>query len=376
MKKIIVFLLITATLISCSKVGENEFIVNGKIAGVPDGKIVTLERFDDTRGAMTVDTVKLKDGKFSFKGKILEPEMHSIRVETVPSSSFIIIENNEIDIEINKDSILKNKVTGSYNNEQLCVFNKKSLDNEKKKKDFNTKYQAKFLAAQQNKDTASMKKIGLAYESLEKEFSTGVEEYISSNPKSLISSLLIKSLFNKFDLDVKKIERLYNGLDKSIQKNKVGVSILKKLNELKTVGVGKKAPNFSAKNPDGKVVSLNESLGKITIIDFWASWCGPCRKENPNMVKLYSEFHDKGLNIISVSLDKEAAKWEEAIATDKLSWTHISNLQEFKDPIAIQYGVNQIPTTFVLNQFGIVMAKDLTGDALRTKINELLTAVK
>jgi alkyl hydroperoxide reductase subunit AhpC len=94
------------------------------------------------------------------------------------------------------------------------------------------------------------------------------------------------------------------------------------------------------------------------------------------MVKLYAEFHDKGLNIISVSLDKEAAKWKEAIATDKLSWTHISNLQEFKDPIAIQYGVNQIPTTFVLNQFGIVMAKDLTGDALRTKINELLTAVK
>ena len=239
MKKIIVFLLITATLISCSKVGENEFIVNGSIAGVPDGKIVTLERFDDTRGAMTVDTVKLKDGKFSFKGKILEPEMHSIRVETVPSSSFIIIENNEIDIEINKDSILKNKVTGSYNNEQLCVFNKKSLDNEKKKKDFNTKYQAKFLAAQQNKDTAVITKLMQEFGKIQQEVGeaskTKYQTYAESHPKSFISVLILQGMLNDPSTDVKKAEATFNALEERIQNTKPGKAVKEALAKLKSV---------------------------------------------------------------------------------------------------------------------------------------------
>ena len=158
----------------------------------------------------------------------------------------------------------------------------------------------------------------------------------------------------------------------SIKDTKSVKYIIKNLNDFKTVKEGRRAPEFSAPNPEGKSVSLKESLGKITIVDFWASWCGPCRKESPNMVKLYSEFHDKGLNIIGVSLDKDAAKWKEAIATDKLTWTQVSNLKEWKDQIAIQYGVKAIPSTYVLNQYGVVVAKNLTGEALKTKIAELL----
>lgn len=116
-----------------------------------------------------------------------------------------------------------------------------------------------------------------------------------------------------------------------------------------SVQIGQVAPNFSAKNPEGKTVSLKESLGKVTIIDFWASWCGPCRAENPNVVALYNEFHGKGLNIIGVSLDQDEAKWKEAIAKDKLAWAHISNLKFWEDPIAKQYNVKSIPATFILD---------------------------
>ncbi|MGL2966308.1 peroxiredoxin family protein [Flavobacterium sp. XGLA_31] len=136
--------------------------------------------------------------------------------------------------------------------------------------------------------------------------------------------------------------------------------------------MGLKAPDFKAPTPEGKMVSLKESLGKATLIDFWASWCQPCRMENPNVVALYNEFHSKGLNIISVSLDNDAVKWKEAIAKDKLSWTQISNLKEMEDPIAVQYGVEQIPTTFLLDATGKIVAIDLRGDALKAKINELL----
>ena len=117
---------------------------------------------------------------------------------------------------------------------------------------------------------------------------------------------------------------------------------------------------------------MKESLGKVTLIDFWASWCPPCRQENLNVVKLYAEFHTKGLNIISVSLDKDVDKWKAAIADDKLTWTQVSNLKEMKDPIAVQYGISLIPTTFLLDATGKIVAIDLRGDDLKAKIKELL----
>lgn len=117
---------------------------------------------------------------------------------------------------------------------------------------------------------------------------------------------------------------------------------------------------------------MKESLGKITIVDFWASWCAPCRQENPNVVALYKEFHSKGLNIIGVSLDKDAAKWKEAIAKDKLTWTQVSNLKFWDDPIAAQYNVEAIPATFILDASGKVIAKDLRGQELKSKIAALL----
>lgn len=120
------------------------------------------------------------------------------------------------------------------------------------------------------------------------------------------------------------------------------------------------------------MVSLKESLGKVTLIDFWASWCAPCREENPNVVALYNELHSKGLNIISVSLDNDAAKWKAAIAKDKLTWTQVSNLKEMQDPIALQYNVTQIPTTYLLDSKGKIVAVDLYGDDLKEKINEVL----
>jgi len=120
------------------------------------------------------------------------------------------------------------------------------------------------------------------------------------------------------------------------------------------------------------MVSLNKSLGKVTLIDFWASWCAPCREENPKVVALYKEFHNKGLNIISVSLDNDADKWKAAIAKDQLSWTQVSNLKEMQDPIALQYNVTQIPTTFLLDPKGKVVAIEIYGDELKAKIKELL----
>ena len=113
-------------------------------------------------------------------------------------------------------------------------------------------------------------------------------------------------------------------------------------------------------------------MGKVTLIDFWASWCAPCREQNPDLVALYSELHSKGLNIIGVSLDDDASKWSEAIIKDKLTWTQVSNLKQLKDPIALQYNITQIPTTYLLDKNGKIVAIDLHGKDLKAKILELL----
>lgn len=121
------------------------------------------------------------------------------------------------------------------------------------------------------------------------------------------------------------------------------------------------------------MVSLKESLGKVTLIDFWASWCPPCRKANPEVVALYNKFHGKGLNIISVSLDTDKTKWQEAIAKDKLTWTQVSNLTEMdEDPIVRQYGVELIPTTFLLDASGKIIGIDLPHDQMEAKIKSAL----
>lgn len=138
--------------------------------------------------------------------------------------------------------------------------------------------------------------------------------------------------------------------------------------------IGNNAPIFSGKTPDGKDLSLEDIKGEVIILDFWASWCGPCRRENPNVVKMYNKYHNKGLEIIGISLDKANQKnrWIRAIAQDRLTWQHLSNLQGWNEPIAALYGVRSIPATFILDKDGVILAKNLRGLALENKIATLL----
>lgn len=386
MRKVILFALVAFTIASCSKVKKGEFLISGTAKGIADGKTVILQT-QDAAGTMMVpvDTVKIKDGKFEFKGKINEPTMYSLSFPDFQNGFPVIVESDEIKVEVIKDSINNSKISGTYNNDEFQKFNDEAKKIQKKMMDFQKKNMEAFNLAQQQKDTVTINKLIKQNNDIQKGLKDMMVKYPDTHPKSFISALIVLEMFRDPNVDAKKVRKLYDGFDESLRNTKVAKKIKDQLNALDkvknepkpkpvAVNVGQMAPDFSAKTPQGVTVSLKESLGKVTVIDFWASWCGPCRKENPAVVALYNELHSKGLNIIGVSLDKDAAKWKEAIAKDKLSWTQVSNLQEFNDPIALQYNIEQIPTTFVLDANGKIIARDLRGAELKAKVMELLSA--
>lgn len=372
MKKTFFILFIAIGLVSFKAIIDKDFTLTGTVKGLENGKTVILERQDEVLGMVPVDTVKIENEKFTFKGKALEPSIHFIQVQDIQGKVAFILENGKIDFTIYKDSVAKSRIGGTPNNEDLQNFNATAMKVQKMMQDFQTANMKKMQDAQANNDTATQNALMEEFGKIQAEIVTLTSNFPVQNPKSFLSVLFLDNMFNQPDVDIEKIKTVYNGLDASLKATKPGKAVKTKIDNYKSIAVGSLAPEFSAPNPDGKVISLKESLGKITIIDFWASWCGPCRKENPSVVALYNEYHAKGLNIIGVSLDKDATKWKEAIAKDNLTWNHVSNLKFWSDPIAALYNVKSIPATFILDANGKIIARDLRGAELRAKVAEIL----
>ena len=330
-------------------------------------------------GFTAVDTAKVENGKFIFKGNVTEPELHFVQVDGLKGKAEFILEEGEIDIAIDKDSIFKSKRTGTYNNDKLSEYYDDIAVPRKKMTDFQKKNQAEMMNAYKKQDTVVMNRLNKGYEAIGKEMKEISKNFTEKNPKAYITVLLLKQAFSMESVPYADMKKKYDALDPELKKTKAGKELGEMIEKANTppvakanVEVGATAPDFTAATPEGKKLSLKESMGKVTIIDFWASWCKPCRMENPNVVAMYNELHAKGLNIIGVSLDKEEGKWKEAIAADKLTWNHVSNLKFWEEPIAVQYGVQSIPATFILDENGKIVAKDLRGEELKAKVTELL----
>ena len=371
MKKIALIVFAALSIMSCKKEG---YEISGIAKGVENGKKVFLETQNET-GPATLDTAVVESEKFKFDGKLKEGvELAFVRIETLNGSVPMILENGDISVEFNKDTIQNSKIGGTKNNDKFQSYNNESQVIYKKMMKFQEANQQKMMAAQQAQDTATVSVLMKDFNKFQDDMNVQSKAFINKNPDAFISALLLENFLMRNYLTPEEVKAYYEKLDKSIVDTKSGKNIKKMLDAMTSVNVGSIAPDFSAPSPDGKMISLKESMGKVTLIDFWASWCGPCRKENPNVVAMYNELHEKGLNIIGVSLDKEgdSQKWKDAIAKDGLTWNHISNLKHWKEPIAEQYNVKSIPATFLLDASGKIVAKDLRGEELKAKVKELL----
>ena len=371
MKKIALIAFAALSVMSCKKDG---YEIAGLAKGVENGKKVYLETQNET-GPVTLDTAVVESEKFKFDGKLKEGiELAFVRIETLNGSVPMVLENGAISVEFNKDTIQNSKIGGTKNNDIFQSYNNESQVIYKKMMKFQEANQQKMMAAQQAQDTATVSVLMKDFNKFQDDMNVQSKAFITKNPDAFISALLLENFLMRNYLTPEEVKGFYEKLDKSIVDTKSGKNIKKMLDAMTSVNIGSVAPDFSAPSPDGKMISLKESMGKVTLIDFWASWCGPCRQENPNVVAMYNELHEKGLNIIGVSLDKEgdSQKWKDAIAKDGLTWNHISNLKHWKEPIAEQYNVKSIPATFLLDASGKIVAKDLRGEELKAKVKELL----
>jgi len=373
--------LITITIISLFFLGcktdpkRTDFIINGTAKNVYNGVRTYLKVKQQNGRTRVVDTAIVVNEKFTFTGKVLNPTLYLITINSVKGELDFMLENNEIDITINKSDITQSTVIGSKSNADYKTYN----DNLQK-----LNKEAKALKMQLRNRTRRDSILEL-YTIAQNKQKEAPFNFIDKNRSSYYSLVLIKQKNTKNNTNIEDYIEAFNKLDSDIQNSPEGVAIKTNLDKslaeyLKTnrLEIGKIAPNFEAPNPDGKIVSLNDVKGKVTIIDFWAAWCGPCRRENPNVVRIYNKYHDQGLEIIGVSLDGARNQkdpknaWLNAIKTDKLTWTHVSNLQYFKDPIVELYNVTGIPATFILDKDGKIAAKNLRGRALELKVQELL----
>ncbi|HLX67590.1 MAG TPA: TlpA disulfide reductase family protein, partial [Puia sp.] len=198
-----------------------------------------------------------------------------------------------------------------------------------------------------------------------------VKQYAADHPASYVAVEEILEYFS-YNPDADTLQHIYNGLAPEIQSSYMGKELKQILDAVLLTGIGRVAPEFTQADTKGKPVALSSFKGQYVLIDFWASWCGPCRVENPNVLKAYRNFRSKGFTILGVSLDEKKDKWLAAIRQDDLPWTQVSDLKGWRNEVAVQYGVEGIPMNFLLDKEGKIVAKGLIGPNLEKQLEEFL----
>jgi peroxiredoxin len=368
MKSLFLPLFLSLVVWSCNKTTDG-YLIEGSIEGENiEGTELTLRKYADNNRMITVDSATVTQGKFTFNGgPSASPELHYIFFGRGQENIPIIVENGEIEVSAQRDSLGFAKIGGTLQNDLFYEFLKGSRVLSRKASSMNQDMRT----AQAKRDTVTMNSLREEYFELMEEARGYELDYVRDNPNAVISALIVYRILSTKAKPVAEIKELYEALNAEVKASSTGVKIKETLDKEENTSIGSKAPNFSAPSPEGEELALHDVLGKVTIVDFWAAWCKPCRAENPNVVKVYNKYKDKGLSILGVSLDRNANDWKKAIEDDGLTWHHVSNVQYF-DEIAKLYNVDAIPATFILDENGIIVAKDLRGASLDQKIGELL----
>ncbi|BEG99012.1 TlpA disulfide reductase family protein [Bacteroides sedimenti] len=325
-KRLLILAVMAISLLSAQAQEKTPLRLSGTVVGVTNGKVY-LQKFID-KYYVVIDSAKIQNGQFSFSTKTELPEIYGLSSNSKENPYLLFLDKNQITVKLDPADYDRTVVKGSA--------------------------------------------LHALYTDYMNQKEVKIDQFIKQHPSSLVSAYALYRHF-AYRLTPAEIEANIKLLDPSLHKTTY-VQVLKKLvATLNNVSIGKKAPGFSGTTPDGKTVGLSDRLGKgYLLIDFWASWCTPCRKENPGIVKVYQKYKDKGFDILAISLDKSKEQWVKAIADDHLEWTQISELKQWQNEVLNKYGVRSIPANFLVDSKGVIVAKNVFGEDLEKILNELL----
>lgn len=363
MKKILI-LIFAVAIFACTQKPAG-FKIDVKLTGA-EGKILLEQR---GAGAwIPVDTADILDGVAVLEGTVKNPGDLYLSVLGQRAKTMVFVENAAMTVVGNVDSLDRVVVTGSLSHDEYAALNKQINEIAEKYMALYQESRTAIAAGDTVKGRQLMEEVEKLYEST----NTMREDFIRNNPASYVSPFLLSQI--QYGKEADELEALVSNFDPKLDSVTAVINVKEQIAKLKMVAIGQVAPDFTQNDVNGNPVSFSSvySQNKLTLLDFWAAWCGPCRAENPNVVAVNNEFNAKGFTVFGVSLDRDQDAWLKAIADDKLAWTQVSDLAYWQNAAAQTYAIQSIPSNLLVDQTGKIIAKNKRGDELRAFVADYL----